>query len=1111
MIQKNRFRFITGLFLSAALLAGSIFPANAAAEIAEKQVQGNEKSPGSSISLQSDNTVLSDFPNPDIFSTSANESILQAFNKYLKYPVGGQPLSVALGDLDENGYPDIVTANNDSDDISILLGQSDGIFADHVEYAVGENPRSIVLGDLNGDGNLDIVTANNSNKCDISILTGNGNGIFSAQTGYSISHTPIAVVLGDVDRDGYLDIVTASSSSYISILQGNGDGTFTNEIQLSIGAGAEHLALSDLDGDGDLDIVTAISDGVSVLLGKGNGAFADETVYSVDGYPNSVALGDIDNDEDLDIITANEHRKTISVFSGNGDGTFAVETQYIVGDPDSIALGDLNKDGNLDIVTVNMTSKIAILLGKGDSSFENAISYFSGDGTSSVALGDLNVDGNLDLVAANKYSSDTVIFLGIGDGTFEVPPSYSTGESPASLASGDLDGDGNLDIVTANADSNNVSVIIGNGDSTFADQIEFAVGENPSSLALEDLDNDGAMDILTTNVDSEDLSVLMGKGDGTFDAEIRYSISGETIGLGDVNNDGYSDLIITGANSVSVLQGKGDGSFSSESIYSTGEYPMSKILVDLNSDGNLDIITSNESNDISVLIGLGDGDFAAENRYSVGLFPKSISSGDLNNDGYLDLVTANSGNASSNVSILLNQGDGTFADQTVFSILYHPRYVSVGDLDGDGYLDIVTVNNSDDMSVLPGKGDGTFDSQIKYYVVGAPYSIILGDLDGDGDLDIITNNQSDNITVLVNSCETPCPAELTISTTTLATGDVKIPYSQTLKAVNGSEDYTWSLKKKNKLPSGLKLKTDTEDTSKAVISGQPTKAATFTFIIQVTDNEGSTAEKEFSVQINKAVKLSDYILPKAEVEVAFSWNLKANYGSGTYNWSSEGEWPEGLYLDESTGEISGTPLESGKFQPIVKVKDTLGSSASKKLSLRVHEALSITDITLPDGEIGLKYKKTSLKATGGTRKYTWSIVDGALPSGLKLSPKGVFSGKIYGGEPGVCAFTVRVSDQLGILDKALTITIFGPPVISALPGGVVDKPYSQVLTATAGSGGNTFKKAGSMPSWLEFDSETATLSGTPTVAGTYEVTFKVTDSMGKKVTQKLTITVTEAE
>ena len=176
---------------------------------------------------------------------------------------------------------------------------------------------------------------------------------------------------------------------------------------------------------------------------------------------------------------------------------------------------------------------------------------------------------------------------------------------------------------------------------------------------------------------------------------------------------------------------------------------------DLDGDLDLDLAVANFlSGDVSVLLNNGDGTFATDITYGAGTAPVSVAMGDLDGDLDLDLATAN--RDSDDVSVLLNNGDGTYAADVLYGAGAVPRSVAIGDLDGDLDLDLAVANrNSHNISVLLNNGDGSFAADVTY-AFGAglePYFVAMGDLDGDLDLDLVTANiVSDDVSVLLNEC-----------------------------------------------------------------------------------------------------------------------------------------------------------------------------------------------------------------------------------------------------------------------------------------------------------------------------------------------------------------------
>ena len=214
----------------------------------------------------------------------------------------------------------------------------------------------------------------------------------------------------------------------------------------------------------------------------------------------------------------------------------------------------------------------------------------------------------------------------------------------------------------------------------------------------------------------------------------------ESVVSGDFNGDGHLDLAVANSedNTVSVLLGNGDGTFAPQVTYAVGSGPSSIVAGDFTGDGHLDlaVATSNNedgSGEVSVLLGNGDGTFAPQVTYAVGSGPYAIVAGDFTGDGHLDLAVANQ--YDDTVSVLLGNGDGTFQPQVTYAVGSVPYAIVAGDFTGDGHLDLA-VAGAGGVSVLLGNGDGTFAPQVTYAVGSYSTGIVAGDFNGDGHLDL---------------------------------------------------------------------------------------------------------------------------------------------------------------------------------------------------------------------------------------------------------------------------------------------------------------------------------------------------------------------------------------
>ena len=351
-----------------------------------------------------------------------------SFAPKVDYSTGTSPKSVVVGDLNSDGKPDLAIANgsDSSKSVSVFINNGNGTFAAKVDYPTVAAPFSVAVGDFNNDGKPDLVTSD-PGATGVSVLLNNGNGTFAARQYFNTFNLPpTGLVAVDFNNDMKIDIVTTTTSEQsggpgVIVQLNNGDGTFNRQFHQT-GVASNALALGDFNADGLPDLATTAFDFTYTndFLVTLNNAF-QRNVYPTGNLsvPTNVAIGDLNGDGKPDIVTTNNNSLNISVFFNNGNGTFAARVDYYIGKrPTSAAVGDFNGDGNTDLAVTSFTATVGgpisfvrIYLNNGAGAFTNYIDYPTGEQPVSVAIGDFNSDGKPDLAIANVSSGTMSVLI----------------------------------------------------------------------------------------------------------------------------------------------------------------------------------------------------------------------------------------------------------------------------------------------------------------------------------------------------------------------------------------------------------------------------------------------------------------------------------------------------------------------------------------------------------------------------------------------------------------------------------------------------------------------------------------------------------------------------
>jgi hypothetical protein len=328
------------------------------------------------------------------------------------FAVGAGPTGMASQDFNGDTKPDLAIANQNSNNVSILLNDGSGGFGTPTNFTAGTNPYSIATGKFNADAFEDLAVVNGGSG-NISILLGNGMGGFGSPTNFTAGPSPISVAVGDFNADGNQDLAVANFGGFflgtVSILLGTGTGSFEAQAIFSARTQPSFVATADFNNDGKKDLAVANfgSNNVSILLGTGTGAFTYTSTVNTGSGPAALAITDTNSDGKPDLAIANYAGSSSTTATGNGDGTFTVQgTGGDFANPISIAYGDLNGDGRPDLAYANSGRNDVTL--NGPSLFATVT---MGGGPYAVVLRDFDGDGRLDLATANNNDNNVAVAL----------------------------------------------------------------------------------------------------------------------------------------------------------------------------------------------------------------------------------------------------------------------------------------------------------------------------------------------------------------------------------------------------------------------------------------------------------------------------------------------------------------------------------------------------------------------------------------------------------------------------------------------------------------------------------------------------------------------------
>ena len=1084
---------------------------------------------------------------PDVLSSSFNDKKI-AWYENLGGDFSAQRVittnvdaaeSVYAADLDGDGDRDVLFASSSSFRPMIAWTENlgNGTFSD--QHVISTNDaRSVYAADLDGDGDPDVISASfNDDK--IAWYENLGNGTFSDQLVIStLADRPLSVHAVDLDGDGDPDVLSASvGDDKIAWYENLGGGEFSAQRVIATNTGVAYsVHAADLDGDGDPDVLSASDsdDKIAWYENLGGGSFSGQRVISTStNGARSVHAADLDGDGDPDVLSGSRHDDKIAWYENLGNGTFS-DQRVISTDansPRSVYAADLDGDGDPDVLSASVgDNKIAW--------YENLSNHGDdhGDTLSAATLvtalpaflhGTLESGGDLD-----------VFRVATGSGTLYVRSNGPTdtvgsvlGTNGAILAQDDQSGvANNFHIgVQVNAGTHYVEVR-GRGAATgpYTLSIEFVSGE---SVADTEPQFDASSPGDQSHAQGSDVSLTLPSasgGNGTltytltpavpglsFDPGTRR-LSGTPTQAGDytltytVTDEDGDATSFTFTLSVAAATG-GGASFSAQRIITTdADGAFSVHAADLDGDGDPDVLSASRQDDKIVWYeNLGGGEFSAQRIITTDADDlTSVYAADLDGDGDPDVLSASWGDHK--VAWYENLGNGTFSDQLVISTDTNGRSVYAADVDGDGDPDVLSTSLPDRTIVwYENLGNGTFSDQLVISTSAeGVFSLRAADVDGDGDPDVLSASWEDDMVAWYENLGGGDFSAQRVITTDVDSADSV--HAADLDG-DGDPDVLSASFQDDKIAWYENLGGGNFSAQRVI-----TTDADGAHSVHTADLDGDGDPDVLSASL-------------ADHKIAWYENLGNGEFSDQRVITTNTTFPRSVYAADLDGDGDPDVLSASVgdekiawYENLSNHGDDHGNTLSAATLVTALPAF-LHGTLESGGDLDVFRVATG---SGTLRVYSNGPTDmygGVLDSDVTILDEDDDSGTETN-------FRVEVEVEAGthyVVALGFNDTVTGPYTLSIEfvsssglqfdTGGPANQDYTAgtavaALTlpaARGGSGSTTYSLTPAVPG-LSFDPATRRLSGTPTAAGDYAMTYTATDANGNSISWTFTISVAAA-
>ena len=661
-----------------------------------------------------------------------------------------------------------------------------------VVSATALGAHSVQSADLDFDGRTDLIAA--SREDGQIVWQRNLGGLRFTPRLLAVAPGTYMIVPADINRDGKTDVVAVAVGTLAPSAAGAGEvapaandgavfwlknnlpasATFTRH---DIAGGLAYpvaLHVADVEHDGDPDVLITTRDADQVLLFE-NGGSGDVPVFgsrvidgSLDGAV-SVYTGDLDGDGKLDIVAAGENGNQIAWYRNTGVRPAGFERRFIrngpVPDPaldyaKSVNTGDVDGDGDVDVIFGSEQENIIGWYENQNrgSSWAERILAVDADHAKFVTSSDVDRDGDLDILAASSDNYTVEYFENDG----QAAPSFvrrlitNTAVGARSVHAADFDNDGDIDIATASRDDNQVVLYV----NTSIHRSAVLEGERivttysqTRSVAAADIDADGRTDIVSTANTVVAWHRNLGGSPPNFAPTVIDSgfQGGRWVTTGDLDGDG--DIDIVGADRTThrivayfnQLRQAGSVSFAAQVVTADALRVRDVNVADLDNDGDMDLYSASDGDNTVAWYENTDGTgraFAKRVVSQIVDYPRSTYAADVDGDGWLDLLSASAQDDS--LTLFRQTSRGVFAQQTIYNLADGAQFVHADDIDGDNDMDLLLSSELDNTiawfanRLRAGRG---FERFVVSNTAAGVHAAITADMDGDGDKDIIAANE----------------------------------------------------------------------------------------------------------------------------------------------------------------------------------------------------------------------------------------------------------------------------------------------------------------------------------------------------------------------------------